>query len=216
MLGEVWKDIEDYEGYYMISNFGRVKSLRRNRYVGCKAGIIKERILKTTLNTSGYELVKLYFKGKPKFFRVHQLVARHFIENKCCYPIINHIDGNKRNNKADNLEWCTYSKNAQHAMDNGLNKTRFDCEISKFMDMYITKRMKQDEIARYYGVSSRTIAEFAKRHNIQRRQIYNAVKCDIKRQELQKLLEHHTGKEVAKISKCSEATISNYKKKYDL
>lgn len=117
---EIWKDIIDYEGLYQVSSYGRVKSLSRKVSNGKGFYIIKERILKSILTKKGYYNISLYKNGKSKNFRVHRLVALHFISNPENKPQINHIDGDKSNNHVDNLEWCTASENTQHAYDNGL------------------------------------------------------------------------------------------------
>lgn len=75
---------------------------------------------KPTLASNGYYLISLYKKNRPKYFNIHKLLAELFIENPNNYPIVNHKDGVKTNNKLDNLEWSTYSHNNQHAYDTGL------------------------------------------------------------------------------------------------
>ena len=110
---EVWKDIPSYEGYYMVSNKGRVKSLPRN-------GTIRtERIMKQK-NLNGYMTVHLRKSGYSKHRKVHRMVAKAFIEKVPGKEIINHKDGVKDNNNVENLEWCTHSENTHHAYDTGL------------------------------------------------------------------------------------------------
>ncbi|HFK8175729.1 TPA: NUMOD3 domain-containing DNA-binding protein [Clostridium perfringens] len=116
---EVWKDIKGYEGMYQISNLGRVKALERIDSRGLRR---KEKILKYNNTKNGYLEAVLCKNGKTKHITVHRLVAIHFIENINNLPIVNHIDGNKQNNKVDNLEWCTYSYNVKHAFRTGLAK----------------------------------------------------------------------------------------------
>ena len=111
-MEEVWKDIEEYEGLYQVSNLGRVKSL--NRYIISSNGktlFYKEKILKLRKNKHGYLYVFLYKNTVQKFYTIHRLVANAFIENPNNYPCINHKDENKENNKVSNLEWCTYLYN---------------------------------------------------------------------------------------------------------
>ena len=96
---EIWKDIEGYEGFYQVSNYGRVKSLNYNR-----TGKAKE--LKQSINL-GYKYVILYKDNKRKKFLVHRLVAQAFVPNPNEYLEVNHIDENKANNCVWNLEWCT-------------------------------------------------------------------------------------------------------------
>lgn len=112
-IDKEWKDIKNYEGVYQINNIGQVKSLKRNI------------ILKPKINRQGYYEYQLYKKGeKSTTISAHRLVAIHFIPNPFNLPVVNHIDGDKTNNKVENLEWCTYSHNNKHAYDTGLNKTK--------------------------------------------------------------------------------------------
>ena len=118
-MTELWKDIKGYEGYYQISNFGRVKSLTRT--VMTARGIPyhhRERILSTTnLCTTRYEQASLHKGGKRVVRDVHRLVAETFIPNPCGYNFVNHIDHNTRNNCVDNLEWCTQEYNNQNKIN---------------------------------------------------------------------------------------------------
>lgn len=77
--------------------------------------------MKTYVNNSGYECIKINRKGNKKHFLIHRLVAEAFIENPFCKTEVNHIDGNKLNNNVCNLEWNTYSENLKHAFATGLN-----------------------------------------------------------------------------------------------
>ena len=97
-MEEIWKDIDGFENKYQISNFGRVKSLVRK-------GHPKEIILSLTHTcSSGYRTVGLYKNSKRYEKSIHRLVANAFIPNPNKYPEINHIDENKFNNCANNLE----------------------------------------------------------------------------------------------------------------
>ena len=121
-MGEIWKDIQNYEGSYQVSNYGRVKSLSR---VDSRGNKRNEKILKGRKNRQGYYDVALCKNGKQKFCRINRLVAQAFIPNPNNYPVINHIDGNKANNYVNNLEWCTYKHNSQEAMELGLLKPNY-------------------------------------------------------------------------------------------
>lgn len=113
---EIWKDIEGYEGYYQVSNLGRVKSLERKVRNTLKSyRIIKERILKPTPKKEGYLDISLNISQKRKHFYVHRLVASHFIGNPEKGMDVNHKDGNKKNNNVDNLEWLSRAENHAHA-----------------------------------------------------------------------------------------------------
>lgn len=112
---EIWKDIRDYEGIYKISNLGNIKSLPREH--------VKGKLLNPARNNRGYLRVALSVKGRVRYDSVHRLVAETFIPNPKNLPEVNHIDGNKLNNKVENLEWTTKSQNQIHAYKTGLRKT---------------------------------------------------------------------------------------------
>ena len=101
---EKWLDIVGYEGVYSISNLGRVASHQWGRF----------RLLKPRTNNRGYSIVNLSKNGILKTFKVHKLVAKHFIPNPYGLTEINHKDEDKSNNRADNLEWCTRSYNVNY------------------------------------------------------------------------------------------------------
>ena len=110
---EIWKPIKGYEGYYEVSDLGRVRGLER--YVnGYK---IKPKIMSLWLSKGGYCRVCLNKEGVQTPISLHRLVASTFIpnpENKAC---VNHIDGNPSNNKLSNLEWATYRENTTHYIE---------------------------------------------------------------------------------------------------
>ncbi len=109
---EIWKDIKNYEGFYQVSNLGRVKSLHFN----------KEKILR--YNTKANEYISIILCKHSKHFstRIHQLVAKTFIKNPNNYLEINHINGNKADNNINNLEWCSRMHNIKHSIENKLTK----------------------------------------------------------------------------------------------
>lgn len=110
----MWKDIEGYEGYYQISNFGRIKSFKIDKKKG--------RVLKMTNKNGWYFTIPLQGIGVPtKTKRIHRLVAKHFIPNPENLPEVNHKDSNKQNNHVENLEWVTRGQNMRHAIKNNPN-----------------------------------------------------------------------------------------------
>jgi hypothetical protein len=103
LIKEVWKSVDDYEGFYEVSNMGDVRSM--NRYT--KDGkFLKGKVLKQGLCTSGYKHVVFCKDGIKKDMLVHRLVARAFLQNENKYAEINHKDEDKCNNVVSNLEWC--------------------------------------------------------------------------------------------------------------
>ena len=124
---EIWKEIKGYEGYYLISNMGRVKSQSRKIYNDGIKGenkfyISEEKIINGRIDPKGYLRVALCKDNKQKDYSIHRLVAIAFIPNPNNKPCVNHKDGNKQNNNVENLEWCTYSENLKHAYKMGLKK----------------------------------------------------------------------------------------------
>lgn len=114
---EIWKDIKNYEGFYQVSNLGRIKRL--NKWdVNKKCYVKEDRFIKPTDNGHGYKIVTLKKEGKRKNFYVHRLVAEYFIANPNRYSIVNHIDYDKNNNVYTNLEWCTQAQNVHHSVVN--------------------------------------------------------------------------------------------------
>jgi hypothetical protein len=117
--GEVWVPVHGYESLYEVSNLGRVKSLGRVHEVGNKGGIRKReaKILSQTLNVYGYLIVSLHKSGKLKSAKVARLVCAAFHPNQENKKTVNHINGNKCDNRVDNLEWATYSEQQIHRRD---------------------------------------------------------------------------------------------------
>ena len=127
LKNEIWKDLKVlknnklycYTNLYKISNYGRVKSLgifhgKTNNFFN------KEHILKARTNKCGYVMYHLCDYGKSNDITVHRAVATTFISNKNNKKQVNHIDGDKSNNRVDNLEWCSASENIKHAYSTGL------------------------------------------------------------------------------------------------
>jgi len=166
-MREIWKSVEGYERYYMVSNYGRVKSLSRKVKRG-KNGYVytKEKILKQTPNTNGYLRVFLCVNKKRKTKYVHRLVAKMFLGDQMCEERIqvNHKDGVKTNNHVDNLEWCSHEENLEHAFENKLIKHGEESHLSKLKkkDLVLIEAMRSEgrtmeEIASVFDVHRTTI-----------------------------------------------------------
>ena len=119
------KPLKDFPGYFGLPD-GKIYSS------------ISNRIRYTFKDNAGYEMVILYKKvnGKSKrhYKRVHRLIAEAFIENPKEYPQVNHKNGEKWDNRVENLEWCNNSMNTQHAYDNNLYMSDSKCIEVKATD----------------------------------------------------------------------------------
>lgn len=113
---EIWKEIKDTNGKLYVSSLGRVKSTLRN-----PEGVI----LKCTSDKKGYQRLRVTIDGEKRSYKLHRLVAEYFIDNPYNKPQVNHINGDKFDNRASNLEWVTNKENCQHAVDNGLWESQF-------------------------------------------------------------------------------------------
>ncbi len=114
-MEEVWENIENYEGLYQISNFGRVKSLSKivKRPIGTFNK--KEKILTNSFR-HGYPVISLRKHTRDQIsYYIHRLVASAFIQNPENKPQVNHINGDRSNSTLANLEWVTCSDNIAHA-----------------------------------------------------------------------------------------------------
>jgi len=170
---EIWKDIKEYEGYYQVSNQGRVRSGNRqvNR-VNSKPYFKPGRILRSADNGGGYGKVHLHLGNANCRVYIHRLVAMMFIPNPEGKPEVNHIDGNSKNNIADNLQWVTHRENMKHAVESGLFdvkgekhwKSRLkEKDIINIRKMYKTGKYNYCQLARKYGVADTCIGSIIRR-----------------------------------------------------
>lgn len=137
---ETWKDIPGYEGYYQVSNFGRVKGLERFIQYSGKTKIIHERIIKQRFEPNRYAHLCLCKYGVNKYFNAHQLVGMAFLNHTPNWHelIINHIDGNGHNNNLSNLEIVTTREN--HSTCFRKNSKNF---ASKYIGVTLDRRTKK-------------------------------------------------------------------------
>jgi len=147
---EIWRDIVGYEGLYQISSFGKVKSLgnTKNR---------KEKML-VLGDDDGYSIARLSKNGKTTNFKVHRLVALHFIENPQNKPEINHKGKypNKKDNRYFMIEWATKEENERHAKRHGLYLRRAKLNKEQVLEIKESKE-KAKTLCLKYNVCEGTI-----------------------------------------------------------
>lgn len=168
---EEWRDIKEiYNGFYQVSNYGRVRSTDRAvKQRGDMIQIKKGKILSPTINRYGYCICALSINNKLRTHHIHRLVALTWLDPPTeGNHEVNHIDGNKQNNNAANLEWSNRSANINHAIRTGLLKFKFgECRYnSKVSDLDRIKIMESRikgvtllELSKQYGVSIATISK---------------------------------------------------------
>lgn len=137
---EIWKDIEGFEGYYKVSNQGRILALERNVSERQRR---KEKIRQTTIQKDGYAKIILYKEFTYKAFMAHRLVAKAFVGNPENKPHVNHINSIRDDNRAENLEWVTSSENALHGYRYGNRKPYAHWTGRKGKDHYASKTVIQ-------------------------------------------------------------------------
>lgn len=166
---EVWEEIDEHPDY-LVSNYGRVRSL--DRYTIGKLGskrLHKGGILKHWLTKDGYPQVEL----NRKTYRVHRLVAMAFIPNPDGKKEVNHKDRVRNNNHVDNLEWTTLQENQEHSWNNGRvgcmkGRFGFDHNLSHPIAMLIDNKIIEvfgsiKEAARKLNASDASIGQAIKR-----------------------------------------------------
>lgn len=151
---EIWKDIPGYEGHYQISSIGRVSSLKRK----------KVKILKPDLDRYGYHAYRLYGKNRSRVSKKwleHRLVALAFIGKS--ELTVNHKNGNKIDNRPENLEYLSFSENSKHGhklglMINGYKNRKTPLTDSEKMQIRALRGLKRPtEISKQFKVSYQTI-----------------------------------------------------------
>ena len=168
-MEEIWKDVQgygEYDNYYEVSNLGRIRSKDRTTVGKCGRRFpFKGQIIKPCLTRCGYHVLNLRFDGKKQGVLVHRVVVKAFLTPEEGKTQVNHIDGDKTNNKLSNLEWVNASENKLHAIRIGITKPKKG-ENSTFVKLkdeqvlkirYEHKDLTQKEIGDLYGVSRATV-----------------------------------------------------------
>lgn len=181
--GEIWKDLPEYAGLYQVSSKGRIK--RDNH------------LIKPVIQKTGYLCISLCKNGVSKTYRVHKLIAKVFIPNPNNYQSINHKNGNKQDNRIENLEWCTQAYNNWHARfilnkkQNKLSMEDADIirkdvlngkykNIKEISEKYECNRAIIENILanRYYKTNSSYPIKVLRRKNILCKEIINNIRTD--------------------------------------
>lgn len=163
--GEEVKDVVGYEGLYKVSSYGGVWKL------GPEGKVVKN--LSIYREGSAYVRIPLSLDRKRKWHYTHRLVANAFVPNPLNLPIVNHIDGDKKNCRYDNLEWCTYYDNNQHACDTGLHPGFKLSAENKYAicEAYFSKEATVRQLSERYGVVISAIYRHIKNYGRMRKQL---------------------------------------------
>lgn len=160
-MREEWRDVVGYEGFYQVSNMGRIRSLTRTfvRSDGSTA-TYKGRLI--TPVGRPYLHVSLSKNNVQSRVRVHRLVAKTFVPNPDNLPCVDHIDCDKTNDRADNLRWCTSLQNTRYAKENGLLNGNFHYELLAEESKLAMKAPRMVPIIRDDGKAYDSIADAAR------------------------------------------------------
>lgn len=154
-MEELWMAINGFDGLYEVSSLGRIKSLRRNK------------ITPQQKQNGGYLLVHLHNKGYRKACTVHRLVAMAFIPNPNNKGQVNHIDGNKQNNKVANLQWVTGKENMRHAFNNGMMDKAIALSTERMKEVGVAFKLENsDRLRRLNKLARIPVAQIDKDGNI--------------------------------------------------
>lgn len=154
----IWKQVKGYEGFYEANEEGVIRSIPRKN---TKGGVLRPGVCR------GYLTVGLSKYGKQRSIRAHRVIAETFIDNPNNYSDINHKDGNKKNNKVSNLEWCSHSQNMKHASKIGLlsvesrkGEKNVKAKLTKAKVFEIRRRLKSErnvDLAKEFNVTRQNI-----------------------------------------------------------
>lgn len=164
---EVWKDVPGMEEYFQVSDAGRIRSKDRVclRSDTLTPVSFRGKVLTGVKNRSGYLIIRTSISAEKITLRPHRIVAGVFVPNPENKPQVNHLDGDKSNNSAANLEWVTNSENQLHAIASGLkympvgkNAMRFERAVDVFRNsIYITTLYGNADMAGF-GVDYRNVS----------------------------------------------------------
>lgn len=187
---EVWKPILGFEKSFSVSNKGRVKRLSRVLYVSdcltknAYSYNISEKILNGSITKFGYHRINITEQGRSRLCFIHRMVAEAFIENSGNKPQVNHIDGNKLNNHANNLEWCTQLENMSHAVKTGLktvSKSTIEALHKGSVERWNILTFKQKNVRRVINTETNevfvSVAHASRAFNLKKDSLRNFLKA---------------------------------------
>ncbi len=163
MSDEIWKDVPGYSGLYQASSAGRVRSMARATTSG--------KVLTPVLNRNGYLRVSISISRRSKYDYVHRLIALTFIGNRPDKYDVNHKNGIKTDNRAENLEYMTRAENMKHAREHGLHDNRGEKQWNAKLTPEIVMQLRiadsecgiLDEVLRVSEINRRTILDVVER-----------------------------------------------------
>ena len=162
-----FKEIKGFSGY-VINRNGKIRSIDRFTYhprFENKKQFIEGKELKKQIDKDGYETVGLHNNNRLYTKRVHRLVAETFIQNPKNYPIINHKNSIRNDNRVDNLEWCNNSMNQKHSFmsgrrnnfgENHSHNKLTEKDVIEIITLFING-MNKRQISKSYNVNAQTI-----------------------------------------------------------
>ena len=155
MTTEIWKSVQGFEGRYEVSNLGRLRSLDRTSvYKDGRVANIKGTMIKGAITKDGYLVVALNSSCRRY---IHRIVAETFFGKPEFRDTVNHKNGNKIDNRVDNLEYNSFKENNEHARNNGLNSQHAEkCNLTKFSEQLVSALKA---VSAEYNASNKKLAE---------------------------------------------------------
>jgi hypothetical protein len=163
-MQDEWVNIIDFPDY-KINKHGEIISTSRTMFNGKVYFLSKEKFIYPRVDNRGYLYISLRNNGIEKKFRIHRLIAKHFLPSYDESKTINHIDGNKNNNLIENLECITLKENIQHAVNNKLHaygKKQYNSKLNdelvkEIRNKYIPRKITIKQLSNIYNVSEQVI-----------------------------------------------------------
>lgn len=210
---EKWKPVVGFEGVYEVSDKGSVKSL--DRFVDeLRPRLVRGKVLKPYKDAQGYLVVSLYKDSKKHTITIHRLVAKAFVANCESKSTVNHIDSDKENNFAVNLEWATQLEQNNHSFKSRTRRANvYSPELKQSAhDYYVLNNCSVRDLSEHFGISFRTATNIVNGD-------YNSTACfKLSNEDVENLFKLRevglTQKQLAEKFNCSRSHISNILRGY--